>query len=145
MGGGGAFVLPSTGSNGLLIAAVVLGLAVLALLAAAIILRNRRTAAAGESKVRARLDVAYADGGRKTFIVTEAKTTIGRAMDNSLVLNDPEVSGYHAEILASAQGFLLRDLKSTNGTFLRGQRIAEQRLFLGDEITLGKTRLTFGN
>jgi len=144
LGENGAFVPPSTESNGLLVAAVILGLAVLALLVAVIIARNRRTAGAGAAKVTARLDVVYADGGTKTFIVTEAKTTIGRAMDNSLVLNDPEVSGYHAEILASAQGLLLRDLKSTNGTFVRGQRIAEQRLFLGDEITLGKTRLTFG-
>lgn len=145
VGGGGAYVLPSTESNGLLIAAVILVLAVLALLAAVIIVRNRRTAGAGAAKVRAKLDVVYADGGRKTFLMTAAKTTIGRAMDNSLVLNDPEVSGYHAEILASAQGFLLRDLKSTNGTLIKGQRIAEQRLFLGDEITIGKTRLTFGS
>jgi hypothetical protein len=140
-----ANALPSTRSSGALVTALIIGLAVLVLIAAVIFVRRRHSAAGDALKARAKLDVLTPDMGRTTFAVTTAITTIGRAMDNSLVLNDTEVSGYHAELLTSAQGFILRDLKSTNGTFVNGRRITKQRLFPGDEITIGKTRITVGN
>jgi len=49
--------------------------------------------------------------------------TIGRLPDNAMVLNYPQVSGHHAVIQRQAQGAVIRDLGSINGTFIRGQRI----------------------
>lgn len=71
-------------------------------------------------------------------------TKIGRSPQNDLVLNDPEVSGQHAQIRREADGFFLEDLQSSNGTFLNGARLsAPARLAGGALITVGKTQLQF--
>jgi pSer/pThr/pTyr-binding forkhead associated (FHA) protein/NADPH-dependent 2,4-dienoyl-CoA reductase/sulfur reductase-like enzyme len=71
-------------------------------------------------------------------------TKIGRGPKNDLVLNDPEVSGQHAQIQRDASGYLLEDLQSSNGTFLNGARLsAPARLAGGALIKVGKTQLEF--
>lgn len=94
-------------------------------------------------KIRARIDVYYTDGGRKSFTIDKEKTGIGRGGDNALVINDTSVSEHHAEIIAYESGFLLRDLGSSNGTFVNGERTSRTYLFAGDEIKLGATILKF--
>jgi hypothetical protein len=69
--------------------------------------------------------------------------TIGRRPGNALQILDPSVSGNHAEILLDAEGPLLRDLGSTNGTRVRGDRIAEKRLAPGDRVQFGAVEMTF--
>src|SRR5262245_40925854 len=70
--------------------------------------------------------------------------TIGRHPDNTIQILDRIISKEHAQVLRTADGkFLLRDLGSLNGTYIRGERVQEQVLIDGDEISLGSTRLLF--
>jgi hypothetical protein len=56
---------------------------------------------------------------------------------------DPSVSGKHAELVVDSSGALLRDLGSTNGTRVNGERISEQRLRAGDQVVFGNIGLIF--
>ena len=68
---------------------------------------------------------------------------VGKADDNDLVLTEETVSRVHLEILRDAKGYLLRDLHSTNGTFLDGAEIREAYLQAGSVITVGTVELKF--
>jgi hypothetical protein len=70
-----------------------------------------------------------------------ATITLGRALDNDVVINDSRVSRYHAEIAADPPGHVVRDLGSTNGTSLAGRPVARDRLNDGDVISLGGFRV----
>jgi len=73
-----------------------------------------------------------------------AFNTIGRHPDNTIQILDRIISKEHAQIQRGPDGrFLLRDLRSLNGTFLRGERIADHYLNDGDEFTMGSTRIVF--
>ncbi len=72
-----------------------------------------------------------------------ARLTIGRSAVNDLVLTDSSISGLHAELLVSPGGVLLRDLRSTNGTFIHGVRIQEAWVEPGMTLVLGKTAIAF--
>jgi len=72
--------------------------------------------------------------------------TIGRAADNQMILPDQQASSHHAEIRPDAQGYLLVDLSSTNGTFVNEQRLpplTPHLLSSGDLIRIGETRFTY--
>ncbi len=84
-------------------------------------------------------------GGQRTGI-TSNTLTIGRAPDNQLVLQDQQSSSHHAEIRPDAQGYLLVDMNSRNGTFVNEQRLMPQTprlLISGDVIRVGDTRLNY--
>ena len=67
---------------------------------------------------------------------------IGRAPDNDLVLDDPLVSRYHAELRKRpAGGYEIADLGSQNGTFVNGRRIATQPLTDSDTVGIVETYL----
>jgi pSer/pThr/pTyr-binding forkhead associated (FHA) protein len=66
-------------------------------------------------------------------------TTIGRTADNQVVVPQKDVSRRHAEIAMTSNGYVLKDLKSPNGTFVNGTRITEHVLQDGDRITVGET------
>ncbi len=85
------------------------------------------------------------DGDRKGEEVPlgEARFTIGRKDKNDLVLHDPRVSGFHAEVVLEGGKWILRDLGSTNGTFLDGRRVEEVPLEHGDTFSVGVLRLRF--
>jgi pSer/pThr/pTyr-binding forkhead associated (FHA) protein len=73
-----------------------------------------------------------------------APTSLGRAMDNDIVVADASVSRHHATIVPQNGGFALRDLSSQNGTFIRGQRIdGSRQLANGDEVRLGDAPFVF--
>ena len=73
-----------------------------------------------------------------------ALNTIGRHPDNTLQILDRIVSKEHAQIIRQPDGrFLFRDLGSLNGSFFRGERLADRLLEEGDEITLGSTTLKY--
>ncbi|MFN2286505.1 MAG: FHA domain-containing protein [Anaerolineae bacterium] len=67
--------------------------------------------------------------------------TLGRAADCDIVLPERQISRYHARIEWDADGYVLRDLGSKNGTFVNGERVRGQLYHLrdGDEISLATT------
>ncbi len=74
------------------------------------------------------------------FPISGTVMTIGRDARNDIVINDPEVSRQHAQLSLQAQGYLITDQGSTNGTFVNGTRLtAPYRLTDGDEVGLGET------
>lgn len=73
-----------------------------------------------------------------------AFNSIGRHPDNTIQILDRIISKEHAQIQRTPDGrYLLRDLGSLNGTYIRGERVSEQILHDGDEIALGSTRLLY--
>ncbi len=82
--------------------------------------------------------------GVKVFPLNETVTNIGRRMDNHLVLDDPRISRYHAQIRALNGRFVLFDLNSTGGTYVNGQRITQTILYAGDVISLAGLPIIFG-
>lgn len=82
------------------------------------------------------------EGKLGTFQLTRAVTRIGRGGDADIRIDDPGVSRHHAEIRIGSD-VILRDLGSTNGTYVNGTLIAEQPLRDGAVITIGSTNLTF--
>jgi len=82
------------------------------------------------------------DEGRE-MVLQGPRVTIGTLPENSLTLTDTTVSRRHAIVEETAKGYLLRDLDSTNGTFLNGVRVREGYLAAGSVIRLGQTEMTF--
>jgi pSer/pThr/pTyr-binding forkhead associated (FHA) protein len=82
------------------------------------------------------------EGGR-TYPLVKALITIGRALENDLVLDDLRVSRNHAELRAVSEQYVLFDLKSRWGTFVNGHRIAHATLYPHDTISFGGVTFTF--
>ena len=76
-------------------------------------------------------------GGRSTVPLTLPVCKLGRNSENQVVLNDPSISRFHAEVRASNGDFFLVDLGSKNGSLVNGEFIKEKRLAHGDRIQLG--------
>jgi DNA-binding SARP family transcriptional activator len=74
----------------------------------------------------------------------EGSTRIGRRPDNDIVLDDDEVSRYHAVLIDTAGSFVISDLRSTNGVQLGGRRIrGSATLADGDHVRIGGHEFTF--
>jgi pSer/pThr/pTyr-binding forkhead associated (FHA) protein len=69
--------------------------------------------------------------------------TLGRADDNQLVIDSAKVSRHHARLLRKGDLFVLRDLDSTNGTWLRGRQVDEVILQAGDVLRLGNAKIVY--
>src|SRR5262249_39874161 len=80
--------------------------------------------------------------GRRVHL-GEHPTSLGRNSDCPAPLADPRASRRHAEIRPTADGFVLVDLDSMNGTKVNGVAVREQVLHDGDEIALGATVMRF--
>jgi DNA-binding NtrC family response regulator len=91
--------------------------------------------------LRGKLVVLSGSDKGKTIVVDRPELTIGIKDDNHLILSDPTVSRYHAVLNESAGGYVIRDLGSTNGTYLDGVLIKEAVLEFGRIITLGETEI----
>ncbi len=77
------------------------------------------------------------------FLIAGDVIRIGKAPENDLVLADETVSRVHFEIARDAKGYLVRDLKSTNGTFLDSAEVKEAYLRAGSVIAVGATEIKF--
>jgi hypothetical protein len=80
----------------------------------------------------------------QSFPLAGENTYIGRDLSNEVVIDDPEVSRRHACITRGPGGYSIKDMGSTNGTFVNGIRIADsQALRDGDIVGLGQIVLAF--
>ena len=74
----------------------------------------------------------------------QASTRIGRRPDNDIVLDDDDVSRYHAVIIDTGGSFVISDLRSTNGILVHGRRIrTSATLTDGDDLRIGGHEFTF--
>jgi hypothetical protein len=88
----------------------------------------------------------FESGERKgeTIPIPASGLTIGRRPGHTLQITDSSVSGNHAELRVVGGQVLLKDLGSTNGTRVEGQRVQEQRLQPGERLQFGSVELFFG-
>lgn len=89
--------------------------------------------------------VIRAGGGRvgESFPLDGQRHSIGRRPDSAVFLDDVTVSRDHALVVRRGEDWHLDDLGSLNGTYVNRQRIDSQRLADGDELQIGKYKLTF--
>jgi pSer/pThr/pTyr-binding forkhead associated (FHA) protein len=78
--------------------------------------------------------------GRACELHTD-RTTIGRVEDNTFQIADPSVSSHHCEVHLRGSDIFIRDLNSTNGTFIAGNKIEESVLKPGEIMRLGQVEL----
>ncbi len=79
----------------------------------------------------------------KVIDLIEERTTVGRALDNMVRLEDGTVSHHHALLVQDGTDYKLRDLNSTNGTRVNGMRIVETKLHNGDQVRIGSVELRY--
>jgi pSer/pThr/pTyr-binding forkhead associated (FHA) protein len=77
----------------------------------------------------------------RTFDLNVERTTVGRIEENTFQIADASVSSRHAEILLHGTELLVRDLNSTNGTFINGEKISEAVLKPGQTLRFGQVEL----
>lgn len=82
--------------------------------------------------------LSAASGGQIIELPASGAVLIGRAATSDVPIFDPTISRRHAEVQLAESGVVVRDLGSSNGTFLNGQRVAEFTATDGDVITFGK-------
>ncbi len=70
-------------------------------------------------------------------------TSIGRAEDSHICIRRSSVSRQHAIVAATANGFVVQDLHSQNGTFINGERVSRRTLTDGDRVTIGDVECLF--
>ncbi|HEX7667091.1 MAG TPA: sigma 54-interacting transcriptional regulator [Polyangiaceae bacterium] len=96
---------------------------------------------------RARVFHWFVQGGTvrlpdgKTVVVDVDPVVVGRDEGAQIVLTDPEVSSLHCELRAVSEGISVKDLGSTNGTFVGTLRVQEAAVTTATEITVGGTKL----
>jgi FHA domain-containing protein/zinc ribbon protein len=89
--------------------------------------------------------VVRSGGGRsgEHFVPQGERTTIGRSPDCDIFLDDVTVSRKHAVLVQRDDAYYIEDQGSLNGTFLNRRRIESGRLENGDELQIGKYKLSF--
>jgi pSer/pThr/pTyr-binding forkhead associated (FHA) protein/predicted RNA-binding Zn-ribbon protein involved in translation (DUF1610 family) len=103
------------------------------------------TAIIDEIKTEGPALVVRSGGGRagEHFLLEKESTTVGRSPDCDVFLDDVTVSRRHAQVLRRNGQFVIEDKGSLNGTFLNRRRIESGQLEDGDEVQIGKYKLTF--
>jgi hypothetical protein len=89
--------------------------------------------------------VIRSGGGRagESFAVESDRMTIGRSPDAAVFLDDVTVSRNHALLVKRRDGLYVDDLGSLNGTYVNRRRIESHKLHSGDDLQVGKYKLTY--
>lgn len=87
---------------------------------------------------QAQLTINLPQGGQRVYHIEKAVISLGRQLDNDIIVEDKRVGRYHAQIKYDGQNFVLYDLGSTNGTLVnRMPGIRQHPLRNGDVFTIG--------
>jgi len=89
----------------------------------------------------AKLQVLSGSRAGQSYELKVEKTTVGRVEDNALQIAEPSVSSHHCEVILKGNDVVVRDLNSTNGTFINGEKITEAVLKPGATLRLGEVDL----
>lgn len=89
----------------------------------------------------AKLQVLSGSLAGQSYELKVDKTTVGRVEDNTLQLAEPSVSSHHCEVLLKGSDVVIKDLNSTNGSFINGEKITEAVLKPGQTLRLGQVEL----
>ncbi len=89
------------------------------------------------------LTITNGDSPGRVVALTESEYNIGRQRDNHIQLADLGISGYHARVFRTPDGYAIEDLKSRNGIWINGGRVFHATLRSGDRIRMGATDLKF--
>jgi DNA-binding NtrC family response regulator len=92
---------------------------------------------------RGRLLIVKGPDRGEAIAIAELAMTIGSGSGNDVLLSDPTISRRHLVIEPLPDGVILRDLGSTNGSFVQGARFQELTLGFGTEVTIGQTVLKY--
>ena len=102
-------------------------------------------AASGEVEEAALIELDQVEGtaGRRMHDLSDEVVTVGRGQESTIFLDDVTVSRRHAVLTERNGRFTIEDQGSLNGTFVNRERIDSAELEDGDEVQIGKYRLTF--
>jgi pSer/pThr/pTyr-binding forkhead associated (FHA) protein len=93
---------------------------------------------------QALLQVKRGPNAGSTFLLDADSTTAGRSPESTVFLDDVTVSRSHATFERRADaGWFVRDAGSLNGTYVNGEQVDETKLATGDQVQIGRFRLTF--
>ncbi len=110
-----------------------------------VLLRDLRTAAREPGAELGRLVVVASPSGdpaQGVVFPLDAVTTLGRDVNNSIVIEDPFASTDHAVLTFRGRAWYVEDRDSTNGTYVNGSRVSGiAQLGFGDELQVGQVRL----
>lgn len=110
-----------------------------------VLLRDLRAAAREPVQRPGRLVVLESPAGEPAIgrlFALDVITTLGRDVNNAIVIDDPFASADHAVLTFRGRNWFLEDLDSTNGSFVNGHRISGVApLGYGDEIQVGQVRM----
>ena len=81
--------------------------------------------------------------GGDAFLLEDDLTPAGRNPDSSVFLDDVTVSRKHAVFERRGGAWFVRDVGSLNGTYVNGEQVDETKLATGDQVQIGRFRLTF--
>jgi hypothetical protein len=120
---------------------LVLGLVIAAMVGGAVVLVLLLTK--GGTAAHAALYYVLVTSGNTQRVIPVRRTTVhvGRAQGNDVVIQDPLVSSRHCDIIREQQSWIVRDLGSTNGTYVDGKKISAARVSSQNSIKVGTTIL----
>ena len=92
-----------------------------------------------------RIELILSDGGAQVYPLNDGTTSIGRAADSGIVLDDHDgVSRYHAMIQRTPDGYVFVDMNTRNGSYVNGTRVLEPTMLADlDEVQIGGARFRF--
>ncbi len=89
------------------------------------------------------LEILAGDRAGEVVSLARERFTLGRRPSNDIPVKDDKASGQHAELVREGGAWVLRDLDSTNGTFMDGRKVTEVGLSPGDIFQIGLTKFCF--